>query len=206
MIPTYERDIVQRTLCLLCGFDDFSGVVVKYIHAPILLSMTLENWRDGCGSNNGQIFNLDMLKEACGCLVTISADQTAKLAHFTVKEFLFSERLRGSNVANIRFFALFPDLVHFTFTHAALAGVLGCVGPGSSYSDTRNDLYDFLLYYGIMAMSKFSERLRVWSLKDLVLQVLEPTGRHYQSLFPLCDIDKTLLGIKVQELANLVRS
>jgi hypothetical protein len=88
VVPKEESSVVRRTLSLLCGHVDATGS--GWIRADILICLIFKDWDNRLGRAKSYLCDKDTLKDICGCLVTLGEDGQFSLAHFTVREFLFS--------------------------------------------------------------------------------------------------------------------
>jgi hypothetical protein len=177
LIPAQERNLVQRTLSLLCGLSFLSNSVKDHI----LLSMIYQNWNHQPGVVSDYFCDTHTLKDVCGCLITIS-DEIVTLAHFTVAEFLYSSRLRTNPNHNIRLFALSGEIVKTEMIRTILSGAIAYFGPISSLEDSTCDLYDFLLFHGNWAIKRFQDEVIREHLQVLAYEFLNPIGRHFERL------------------------
>ncbi|KAH9967018.1 hypothetical protein BJV74DRAFT_968858 [Russula compacta] len=69
----------------------------------------------------------DAVVSACSALITVIEDKRSKIvqfSHFSVKEFLISDRLRTSEVGNIRHYHILLDAAHAILARACIAVLL----------------------------------------------------------------------------------
>src|ERR1700761_1499767 len=144
-------------MCLLCGHSDVGAG--DSVRSHILLSMIFESWDHNPGIKNKLLYDVDTLKDVCGCLITIS-NQAVALAHFTVREFLYSPRLWNNSNNSIRFFALSSDIVRTAYIKTTLSGAISYNGPFTKLLNWKGDLFDYLLLFGVLAMLKWKTLIR----------------------------------------------
>lgn len=98
---------MQSALLVICGNDEFRPVPIS---SNILLSVITARLSSD-ESEDVTFYDRDALRVCCGCLVslTVSKDtEHVSIAHYTVKEYLYSERITNSPDS---FFALSRELV-----------------------------------------------------------------------------------------------
>ncbi|KAH7146358.1 hypothetical protein EDB81DRAFT_934292 [Dactylonectria macrodidyma] len=183
MIPNCDRALVKRTLSLLCANDTFS-IDNSPMTPHLLVSLVTEDWHGASSEASGdRLCDLDMLEDACGCLVTIGkgewGNEQATLAHSTVKEFLFSERRTKSLSPACRFFALSSDTVDRTLLEATLPVILQYTGPFSMTSD-GSEVYNYAGYHGFTVIERRFQNLKEWQLDSLAIQALDPQGQPFE--------------------------
>jgi len=99
-----ERDFLQHVLYRIC-FHDLLFKGAKVLPAGLLIDSytNSDTATIGLGSE-GYLCDLESLKDTCGCLVTFTVDkitelETVDIAHYTVREFLESDRISVSPAA-----------------------------------------------------------------------------------------------------------
>ena len=193
MIPEEERLIVYRILCLLYANDLLDGRLlgqfkldVTRLDVHVLLCIVIGDWNHQPGARKQQLFNVNTLEEVCGCLVTVNASK-ASFAHFTVQEFITSERIFATKKAAVRYFALSSSFAEQLFLRTLLSGICEYAGPLTSHVDPVNDLYDYLVSSGISALMDHTAKISEWQLTRLALPVVEPDGPHFQRVTYISD-------------------
>lgn len=186
MIPEYEHTYVKRTLSFLCAHDKFTSIPGQPMIPSALLPLVTENWkRENSQSSRSDLYDLTMLEEACGCLVTFGKSEwdndVVYLAHYTVKEFLLSERRNTNSNAISRLFALSPNVVDRTFLEATLAVILEYTGPLPRIPDAGH-VYDYVCIGAFLAIEHRLKDLRGWKLDSLVLQMVAPQGKYLEKV------------------------
>ncbi|KAK3368329.1 hypothetical protein B0H63DRAFT_404201, partial [Podospora didyma] len=94
-IDKEDRHFVHRALTLIIGRQVFiSTEVPPRLTAPNLVSAILSDQQDQqFHDGSGSFYDTEALLDICGCLVKISTDGAIILAHYTVREYLESERI-----------------------------------------------------------------------------------------------------------------
>ncbi|KAF2092965.1 hypothetical protein NA57DRAFT_10921, partial [Rhizodiscina lignyota] len=109
-IPQAQREFVFRTLAIICGHEVLKAPLIKLpLTAPVLLSAVRFSYNNHQTDGEEDLYNFHILRDLCGCLVTVNEDftdylfksvideddpnMTVDLAHYTVREFLFSPRI-----------------------------------------------------------------------------------------------------------------
>lgn len=92
LIPEEERQFVQSALLLICGNDECRPLP---INSNTLLSAI--NYRLSNNDIEGKaLYDRDALRDCCGCFISLMVRRDTEhvsLAHYTVKEYLYSDRI-----------------------------------------------------------------------------------------------------------------
>ncbi|PMD45946.1 hypothetical protein L207DRAFT_382923, partial [Hyaloscypha variabilis F] len=94
-----EKEFVRHALHWVC-FHDFLWKGKIPLPANVLIDAYIafdDSSHRGLARSEEHLYDLDSLKDSCGCLVSFNIDQTAEahlasVAHYTVREFLESDR------------------------------------------------------------------------------------------------------------------
>ena len=138
---------MQSALLVICGNNDFR---LKPIPSNILLSVI--NFRlSGDEIEDVTFYDRDTLRDYCGCLISLTMHndmvlkdtERVSLAHYTVKEYLYSDRIIQSPVS---FFALSSELVWAELFRMAVA-----INGGSQTTPPTQNSKPFYSY--LMAFS-----------------------------------------------------
>ncbi|KAH8888440.1 hypothetical protein GQ53DRAFT_871372 [Thozetella sp. PMI_491] len=91
-ISLEERDLVKHAIHWICFHDSLWDDEL-----PLITRVLLDSYRpdDGKGvelHSGDLMYDLETLKELCGCLITVIDDREVRIAHYTVREFLESQR------------------------------------------------------------------------------------------------------------------
>jgi hypothetical protein len=158
------------------------------IMAKVLLEAIFFNLHSPDDSENGDVgfYTRDTLRDRCGCLISLTSNgdkEYVSLAHYTVKEFLYSDRITHSTAAA---FALSDTIVRTTFTKTLLEVVIrGRVNSDLSgrFGDPAIDSLEF---FGILASSfiQFTEALWHAEMKEKDVLELRPKFNVLASSFP----------------------
>jgi len=123
-IPKEKREHAHRLFqCLVAAIrplrvEELAEVFAIGFDADAALKV-VEGWRP----ENAE----DAVLSACSTLVSVIDDETCKIvqfSHFSVKEFLTSDRLRTSDVTSIHLYHVPIDAAHTTLARACLAVLL----------------------------------------------------------------------------------
>jgi hypothetical protein len=92
----HEEDypFVQAAFALICGSEETQSMYK--LPAEHLLKLVGETSDSSIANDEDHPFTLSSLRDACGCLLTLSVEGNIKileLAHYTVKEYLYSDRI-----------------------------------------------------------------------------------------------------------------
>jgi hypothetical protein len=139
-------------------------------------------------------FNPDLIREFCGCLIRFEFDNSITFAHYTVLEYLKSDRISRSDAA---YFALLPTTTIPDYTKVViLAAQSRLAHPGQQlskkYSDQTTDFedicfhQDLTLYFSITAIActryMAKELEPHGSLFPLMVDFWNPVGSHFKEL------------------------
>ena len=123
-IPKEKREHAQRLFqCLVAAMrplrvEELAEIFAIEFDADAALKL-VEDWRP----ENAE----DSVLSACSTLVSVVDDKNCKIvqfSHFSVKEFLTSDRVRTSEVTSIHFYHIPLDAAHTTLARACLTVLL----------------------------------------------------------------------------------
>jgi hypothetical protein len=123
-IPKEKREHAHRLFqCLVAAIrplrvEELAEIFAIEFDADAALKI-VEDWRPG----NAE----DAILSACSTLVSVIDDQNCKIvqfSHFSVKEFLTSDRLRTSEVTSIHLYHIPLDVAHTILARVCLAVLL----------------------------------------------------------------------------------
>ncbi|KAK4442515.1 hypothetical protein QBC34DRAFT_338573 [Podospora aff. communis PSN243] len=109
-ISTEEQDLVRQALHMVC-FHDFLWMGHVPLPAQVIFDSHTAFERDhtDMATSDDTLFDMDTLKDLCGCLVTFAwqkghngGAETAVVAHYTVREFLESSRSTSPQTAWVK--------------------------------------------------------------------------------------------------------
>lgn len=119
LIPEEDQEFVKLALGFICSNNDLRPLPIM---AKVLLEAISFNLHSPDDSENGDVsfYTHDTLQDRCGCLISLTSNdqkEYVSLAHYTVKEFLYSDRITRSTAAD---FALSDKLVRSTLRKTVL--------------------------------------------------------------------------------------
>ena len=123
-IPKEKRQHAHRLfLCLVGALRPLSAEELAELFAVVFDEDSMSNFMEGWRPENAE----DAVLSTCSTLVSIIDDKGTKIvqfSHFSVKEFLTSDRLRTSDVGNIRDYYIPLNAAHTTLARACLSVLL----------------------------------------------------------------------------------
>jgi len=123
-IPKEKRHHAHRLLlCLVGALRPLRAEELAELFAIDFDQDSISNFMEGWRPENPE----EAVLSTCSTLISIIDDKGAKIvqfSHFSVKEFLTSDRLRTSEVGNIRDYYIPFDAAHTTLARACLAVLL----------------------------------------------------------------------------------
>lgn len=160
LLAEEDREFVRLALIIICGNNDSHPM-----HMPVeVLLKAIAYILDGHNAvhEDDQIAveDYETLRDRCGCLISVTVHgdvNYAFLAHYTVKEYLYSSRIAESSVSH---FALSRFKVWVPFLKLILGVVVHDIGktetpdPGSLYC------------YCILSSALFDDQIRERMLAD----------------------------------------
>ncbi|KAH9985049.1 ankyrin repeat-containing domain protein, partial [Russula compacta] len=123
-IPKEKQQHANRLFqCLVAAIRPLRVEELGEIFAIEFDSDGLPNLMEGWRPENAE----DAVLSACSTLIAVIDDWGSRIvqfSHFSVKEFLVSDRLRTSDAGNIRLFHILPDAAHTILVRACVAVLL----------------------------------------------------------------------------------
>lgn len=186
-IPDYERLFVYHALHWLSFHIDLH-------YTPLPVAFIIEATKNTTArlypAQNGVYYDIETLREFCGCLIEIQAassgtEVVVKFSHYTVREYLNSPRLSS------KLRALFPDMEeppasgnllrqHFI---KMLLTEAHCLDSGNTSASFKKDLPTCYAVSALLSLRIFQDDI-VHS-DSLVMQatsLLDPSRPHFGSL------------------------
>lgn len=218
-IPDADHEFARIALALLCNPR------TPITSAEILVEVSLYKVQFG----NVGVYNVDRLRNVCSCLVTVTRRKDARLstkfnypeapvahrvvlAHYTVKEYLFS---RHAAEGKAKFFALSEDFLRIVDLVAFFRALQRF---GIRHNPTRKNLVhpsdEYALAVTENALSqRRMELMENEELVDLVWKSLKPSSQHAAYLKQVGGIkatmrrefpqwEKLLLGIEARPMGH----
>ena len=127
----------------------------------------------------------------CSTLIAIVEDQgskTVQFSHFSVKEFLTSDRLRTSEIGNVRQYHVPLDTAHATLAQACFTILL----PSEEKKEKRHVKTLPLASYSAkhwVDHAKFENVARQLNLKDAMERLFDPRKPHFEAWTLIYNID-----------------
>jgi hypothetical protein len=141
-------------------------------------------------ANPNVLYDLERLRELCGCLISCSGD-TISFAHYTVKEYLESARIREGPLSFFsteldRVLSTCLDVIFLTaktFATGDLEDLITASAPPSSQEDLWRNLVIHCLVYAIPSINKWGKAI---STDDVLFKrvkaLLGPSTQHFRHL------------------------
>lgn len=152
-----DRHLVRSVLVYICANNLLRPV-------PISLQVLLEALEFGGNSVQSRF---ETLRDSCGCLISITMFQTQQsvmLAHYTVKEYLFSERISNTSVSE---FALGNNMIGRIIMRWAVQVVV------TKYLELPFVEYGSLLSYCLIVLQTYILALRAFDIDQHTTSELE---------------------------------
>jgi hypothetical protein len=195
-IPEEDQDFLRHTLHLLC-FHNFIWPGSSRLSAQLVIDSYVVIDKERNGPNSGEYFySIDTVKDICGCLISVIDNGTfdtktdgqmymfpsVQFAHYTVREFLESDRCPSTSLLKINHTSCYG-----IFLHALMSYVIG-----NKYSETK-DVWELqeapldLRPNRISCLQSYSIGTSVRALQfhdhlvkpELAYRFLDPSGKHY---------------------------
>jgi ankyrin repeat protein len=139
---------------------------------------------------------------ACSTLITVIEDEGSKyfqFSHFSVKEFLTSDRLRTSDVGNIRQYHISLDSAHITLARACLAVLLRL---DEKMDKKRLATFPLALY----AARHWVDHAKFWDatlqIQNALERLFDPRKSHLASWAWIHDVDRSWVRQSIDGLAE----
>lgn len=131
--PTHT-EFAKNVLITICGHDEISqrSHFIANLTAGTLVSLVK-------GEHSQFLTPEGLLKNVCGCLITIRKDEQVSLAHYTVREYLFSDRIHASQVSHF-------NLRGFNSMSATTLRTLGTLAEFCQSGPDSNGIFTDYLY------------------------------------------------------------
>ncbi|KAH7124994.1 hypothetical protein B0J13DRAFT_647093 [Dactylonectria estremocensis] len=222
-IPERHQRVVRKVLLWIFGHDDIIRTRFKcFTDAPIPLRVLVAGtsadlYEQQCLARNA--YDSELLRDLCGCLVDVQPRIVGKYdleqwqeskvdaenemvevvscAHYTVKEYLYSERIRSSSAA---YFALEYTDALLEFARSIFTQALTFTIPPRAYRWLDSAQAYAVASFGHLAKhypdnrSLDNEPLQELvfgnkTLTDLICRFLDPSRPHYKSLTCLRNVE-----------------
>jgi len=140
---------------------------------------------------------------ACSTLITIIDDQGSKIvqfSHFSVKEYLTSDRLETSNVVNIRQFYIPLEPAHTTLAQACLAVLLQLDGRAD---EERLAGFPLALYAAQYWPDHTKFENVASQIQDGIEELFNPTKRHLRTCIQIHNVDDNIFFHKIDKYPSI---
>ncbi|KAI1880907.1 hypothetical protein JX265_001147 [Neoarthrinium moseri] len=151
LLPEEDSGFVRYALIFICANNNSRPVPISATVLLHGLAFRLTPSLKPGGEEYDVVYNNDVLRDRCGCLISFSGDEDSRqvsLAHYTVKEFLYSDRISRSQVSG---FALSDKLVTAHIVTTIIHVIAENWNPNSS--GERHTLYHYCLLMSMVGPS-----------------------------------------------------
>jgi Ankyrin repeats (3 copies) len=142
-IPKWKRQHAHRLFqCLVAAFRPLHTEELAEIFAVDFDQGAISNFKEGWRPENPE----EAVLSTCSTLITVIEDEGSRIvqfSHFSVKEFLTSDRLGASKVGSIRDYHIPLDFAHTVLARACLAVLLQL---DEEVDETRVDKFPLASY------------------------------------------------------------
>jgi hypothetical protein len=185
-IPKEKRQYAHRLfLCLIGALRPLRAEELAELFAIDFDQDSMSNFMEGWRPENPE----EAVLSTCSTLISIIDDKGTKIvqfSHFSVKEFLISDRLRTSDIANIRDYHIPLNAAHVTLARACLAVLLQL---DENMDKKRLETFPLALY----AAEHWVEHARYEDVASRVQTAMEelfnPTKPHLAAWVWIHDVD-----------------
>lgn len=193
-IPDEDRIIVHYVLKWIYYHQEMRD---ENISCQILLQAIERSLAESGASRHNYSFDEELLRELCGCLITIlpGADdndisndckiRTASFAHYTVWEFLDSPRIFNTPAA---FFGVVKESIKMELTKTSIRGATkahyqydhGCLNESEPNIDIDEDFKTYCIAMSISALGKLGDELsKDEESRELAFNLLNASNTHF---------------------------
>jgi len=190
-IPMEHHEFARATLAILAAQSDL-GTTQAQMKPKVLLGLVLRTL--GMGMSSDHFYNILDIREICGCLVTFTTVRTdyrtwdysrlagpdkevVLLAHYTVKEFFYSERTAQSPSAVVSRFAL--DEVEATTRWAQTVMEIAVSARETPVPVSGDSVEDYCQGIALSILRAWDDRLAGSDAASSCLDLLNPNGAHH---------------------------
>jgi hypothetical protein len=183
-IPDEERELVRHAL-LWVSFHNFVWKGSVPLPAQLLVDsyIALDKARI---SSDEYLYDLETLKDSCGCLVSFTSNEedislSANISHYTVREFLESDRSSLASFFTIQRKASYRMILDFVLEYAITSEpseILGdwCYSPLNLSSSSS--LQEYCLAASVRSLRELEDLVE----PRLAFRFLDPLGAHFNAL------------------------
>ncbi|CZR56744.1 uncharacterized protein PAC_06633 [Phialocephala subalpina] len=220
-VPNEDRIFVREALKWIYYHNRVHN---HNISCPLLLRAVQQSICESSPSGRNYLLNEELLRELCGCLITVMSEEkcygkmlttctirSASFAHYTVWEFLASNRISNPSVA---FFAVVEEKTILELTKTVILGALTIESSGlfengpfehDSYDTSKQkeiarlineDFNAFCVTTSILLTNSFAREISCDDdLSALVFDLLDPSRSHYSSFTTVASRAEDALGV-----------
>src|SRR5947207_10460900 len=202
-IPKEEWAFVRRAFCCMCFYLE---LYTDSLPCTILLEAIRRSTARANDYENDAFYDSDRLRELCGCLISISSEETVEnltsvavsFAHYTVREYLASTRILESPTS---FFAtrmptLIPECLEVVILEAGrvdLNDVRNLESCMDVYSDSwkaiEESFQSHCVASAILSLDKCHQEITMNNnLFKLAKVLLDPSKSHFDKLIMIVSI------------------
>jgi hypothetical protein len=186
-IADEEKEFVRRTLHWICFHDLlWKGIVPLPANLLIDACIFLDGGKNRSTSDE-YLYDLETLKDSCGCLVSFTFDkkghsQLANIAHYTVREFLESDRSSSTSWFSIKGKASYSMILTFVLEYAITSKPIEIPedwvdGSPLDLGSTSN-LHEYCLATSLCSLQDLEELIE----PRLAFRFLNPLEAHFEAL------------------------
>lgn len=194
-ISDQEKEFVRHTLHWVC-FHDFLWKGWVPLPANLLIDayIALDKAKNRLSSDE-YLYDLETLKDSCGCLVSFTLnkeDQSilANIAHYTVREFLESDRSSFTSCFSIKRKDSYGLILDFVLEYAITSEPIDIPEDWANGSPldlgSSSSLQEYCLATSVRSLPDFEELIE----PRLVFRFLDPLSAHFEALhIALCMLE-----------------
>jgi hypothetical protein len=189
-IADEEKEFVRHTLHWVC-FHDFLWKGSVPLPANLLIDayIALDKGKSRLSSDE-YLYDLETLKDSCGCLVSFTFDeedqsQLANIAHYTVREFLESDRSLFTSWFSIKRKASYGLILAFVLEYAITSEPLEISEDWEAWEDdsplnlgSTSSLQEYCLVTSVRSLGDLEELIE----PRLAFRFLNPLEAHFEGL------------------------
>ena len=186
-IPDEEKELVRHTLHWAC-FHDFLWKGLVPLPANLLIDsfIAIDQKRSRLSSDE-YLYDLETLRESCGCLVSFAFDeegqsQSTNIAHYTVREFLESDRLSRTSWFSIEHTACYRSILAFVMEYAITSEPIKIPeffdGPAVLMLGSTSSFNEYCLATSVRSLCQIEELVE----PRLAFRFLDPLEAHFEAL------------------------
>jgi hypothetical protein len=182
-ISDEERELVRHVLLWVC-FHDFLWKGPVPLPAQLLIDSYIALDKARINSDE-YLYDLETLKDSCGCLVSFTSNEenislSASISHYTVREFLESDRSSLASFFTIQRKASYRKILDFIFEYAITSEPIEMLGNGSGSPldlSSSSSLQEYCLAASVRSLRELEDLVE----PRLAFRFLDPLGAHFNA-------------------------